>query len=125
MILCTGGFGGNAKLCEEMFGYPIKLHGMYQNDGVMLLSAINDLGAGTYSMDSAGMAHTGRTAATLRLDNVVPSHNKVLSSMANNADLLCENALPTREAASRLPKPTGKPAANTTTPLLTRNTWTM
>ncbi len=91
VILCTGGFGGNAKLCEEMFGYPIKLHGMYQNDGVMLLSAINDLGAGTYSMDSAGMAHTGRTAATLRLDNVVPSHNKVLSSMANNADLLCVN----------------------------------
>ena len=91
VILCTGGFGGNAQLCEEMFGYPIKLHGMYQNDGVMLLSAIHDLGAGTYSMDSAGMAHTGRTAATMRLDNIVPSHNKVLSSMANNADLLCVN----------------------------------
>ena len=91
VILCTGGFGGNAELCKEMFGYPLRLHGMYQNDGVLLVDAIDNLGAGTYSMDSAGMAHAGRTASTLHLEGVAPSHNKVLSSIVNSADLLCVN----------------------------------
>lgn len=91
VILCTGGFGGNAELCKEMFGYPLRLHGMYQNDGVLLVDAMDNLGAGTYSMDSAGMAHAGRTASILHLEGVTPSHNKVLSSIANSADLLCVN----------------------------------
>ena len=92
VILCTGGFGGNAEMTKEAFGYPIKLHGMYQNDGTMIQAAIENLGAGTFSMSSAGMCHSGRVPNVMHLEGVVPSHNKVLNAIVNNANVLAVNA---------------------------------
>ena len=91
VILCTGGFGGSAQMTKDAYGYPIRLHGMYQNDGTMLSSAINDMNAGTFSMSSAGMCHSGRTANLVRIDGVTPGHNKALSAIANNYDILAVN----------------------------------
>ncbi|MEL7648150.1 MAG: FAD-binding protein [Sedimentibacter sp.] len=96
VILCTGGFGGNREMTKEQFGYPISLHGMYQNDGIMIEDAIDNLQADTFAMDSAGMCHSGRVANPIRLDNIVPSHNKVLSAISNKADVLAVNENGTR-----------------------------
>lgn len=91
VILCTGGFGGNASMTEDAYGYPIRLHGMYQNDGTMISYAINELNAGTFAMASAAMCHSGRVPNTLHLEGVDPSHNKTFSAIVNNADILAVN----------------------------------
>ena len=88
VILCTGGFGGNRQMTAEAYGYPIRLHGMYQNDGTMIAAAIDEFNAGTYSMSSAGMCHSGRTANLVRIEGVTPGHNKALSAIANSYDIL-------------------------------------
>ena len=91
VILCTGGFGGNREMTTEAYGYPIRLHGMYQNDGTMIKAALDGFNAGTYSMSSAGMCHSGRTANLVRIEGVTPGHNKALSAIANNYDILAVN----------------------------------
>lgn len=91
VILCTGGFGGSSAMTKEAYGYPIRLHGMYQNDGTMLSYAINELNAGTYSMSSAAMCHSGRVPNTLHIEGVDPSHNKTFSNIVNAADILAVN----------------------------------
>ena len=78
-------------MTTEAYGYPIRLHGMYQNDGTMIKAAIDGFNAGTYSMSSAGMCHSGRTANLVRIEGVTPGHNKALSAIANNYDILAVN----------------------------------
>ena len=92
VILCTGGFGGSREMTEEAYGYPIRLHGMYQNDGTMIRAAIQQLNAGTFSMSSAGMCHSGRVANLVHTEGVTPGHNKTLSAIVNRADVLAVNA---------------------------------
>lgn len=91
VILCTGGFGGSAEMTKEAYGYPIRLHGMVQNDGTMIRSAIEDANAGTYSMDSAAMCHSGRVVNPVRIEGVTPGHSKTFSNIANRSDVLAVN----------------------------------
>lgn len=88
VILCTGGYGGNAELTKENLGSTMSLIGMYQNDGTMLQSAINDCGAATYNMDTPGMSHAARTATDLRSTEVEPSHQKTLDAIVTSSDAL-------------------------------------
>ncbi len=66
VILASGGFAGNAQMEEEYLSqnpYYDKLGGfwtligMAQNDGKMIQSAIENLGAGTYNIDMVPMVH--------------------------------------------------------------------
>ena len=57
----------------------------------MIKAAMDGFNAGTYSMSSAGMCHSGRTANLVRIEGVTPGHNKALSAIANNYDILAVN----------------------------------
>ena len=65
VVIATGGFAGNGDMTTELLQedfFPLKgkwrLVGMYQNDGKMLQSAL-DNGAGTYNISVAPITHIG------------------------------------------------------------------
>ena len=72
VILCTGGFCGSGDMTTKyltnplypQFAGPWKIYGMYQNQGQMIESAIQQ-GAGTYNMDMPPCIHQISPALTL------------------------------------------------------------
>ena len=90
VILCTGGFAGNREMCEQYIGYSMELYGMYQNDGKMLQSAV-DNGAAMYNPGIAPMTHNARTVRDLHMEDVSPAHQKTLTAMVLCSDVLAVN----------------------------------
>ncbi len=90
VILCTGGFAGSSDMMEEYVGYTMAIYGMYQNDGVMIKSAI-DHGAATYSIGIDPITHNARTAVDLHMSDVSPAHQKTLTALVLRGDVLAVN----------------------------------
>ena len=90
VILCTGGFAGNSEMMKKYVGYTMAIYGMYQNDGVMIQSAI-DNGAATYNIGVTPLTHNARTVVDLHMDDVSPAHQKTLTAMVLNGDVLAVN----------------------------------
>lgn len=91
VILATGGFGGSLELCTEYYGYPIKLMGMYQNDGAGIRMGTS-VGGMLYHESTPSMQHTARAYADLHVEGVSAAHGKALSNFATITSAFAVNA---------------------------------
>ena len=72
VIIGTGGFAGNTEMMEKYVTQPTgkasawPIFGYTINDGVMIQSAIDDLGAATYNIDMVPVSHYNSIAAIMK-----------------------------------------------------------
>lgn len=90
VILCTGGFAGSDEMMKKYLGYTMGIFGMYHNDGKMIQAAI-DNGAATYNIGTTPLTHNARTVTDLHMEGVSPAHQKTLTAMVLNGDVLAVN----------------------------------
>ena len=82
VILATGGYIGNAALCEEYIHGVWNTEAMTQCDGAGILMAQEAVNAALYNMDVVPVSHIAQIYNLIRNDDLTPSQKAVLSSLA-------------------------------------------
>ncbi len=82
VILATGGYIGNAELCEEYIHGVWKTEAMTQCDGAGILMAQEAVNAALYNMDVVPVSHIAQVYNIIRNDDLTAGQKAVLSSLA-------------------------------------------
>lgn len=82
VILATGGFIGNADLCEKYIHGVWKTEAMTQCDGSGILMAQKAVNAAVYNMDVVPVSHIAQIFNIIRSDDLTADQKAVLSSLA-------------------------------------------
>ncbi len=82
VVLATGGFIGNAEMCEEYIGGVWNTEAMTQCDGAGIRMAQEAVGAALYNPDVVPVSHIAQVANIIRTDELTADQKAVLTSMA-------------------------------------------
>ena len=81
VILATGGYIGNAALCEEYIHGVWNTEAMTQCDGAGILMAQEAVNAALYNMDVVPVSHIAQVYNLIRNDDLTAAQKAVLSSL--------------------------------------------
>ena len=99
VILATGGYIGNAELCEEYIHGVWKTEAMTQCDGAGILMAQKAVNAALYNMDVVPVSHIAQIYNIIRNDDLTANQKSILTSLAldKNYPVVGEDGVPVND----------------------------